>query len=97
MLIILTGFIGMTLILFAFFMNQANKWKADYLVYDLFNSIGGLLLVVYAILIESYPFLVLNSIWTIVSVRDVVLGLQKKTKKWFTSPTRKNNDLKEKK
>lgn len=41
MLVTLTGFIGMALILFAFFMNQTNKWKADFLVYDVFDSVGG--------------------------------------------------------
>lgn len=75
MLETIIGFLGMILILFAFVMNQTHKWKTDYALYDLFNSIGGLLMVIYAILIASYPFLILNAIWTIVSVRDLYFDL----------------------
>ena len=71
------GSTGMLMILAAFFMNQTHRWSADSIVYDGFNSAGGLLLVIYALAIGSWPFLILNGIWTIVSVRDIVMDLQK--------------------
>jgi hypothetical protein len=77
----LTGFSGMFLILFAFIMNQINKWKGDFIIYDAFNSIGSFSLIVYAIMISSYPFLILNIVWFVVSIRDVLLDLKKTKKK----------------
>lgn len=77
----LTGFSGMFLILFAFIMNQINKWKGDFIIYDAFNSIGSFLLIIYAIMISSYPFLILNIVWFVVSIRDVLLDLRKTKKK----------------
>ena len=75
------GFGGMFLILLAFLMNQIHKWKEDDLAYDLTNSLGSLLLMGYAIMLKSYPFLILNGIWFIVSARDVVLDIKNAEKK----------------
>ncbi len=65
----------MAMILVAFFMNESHRWSTDALVYDSFNAIGALLLVVYALAIHSWPFLFLNSIWVIVSARAIVTHL----------------------
>ena len=75
------GFIGMTLILFAFIMEQTNKWKNDDLSYDLCNAVGALFMVIYAYFIASYPFLLLNSVWAFVSVKDVVIDIRVKKKR----------------
>ena len=77
MIIEIIGFIGMFLILFAFIMNQLNKWDSNALIYDLFNSMGGLMLITYALMIKSYPFLILNVVWTVVSIKDVFMDLRK--------------------
>lgn len=74
----LIGVAGAALVLLAFVMNQLHKWKDDDLVYDLVNLIGGTLLVTYAYLLESYPFLALNGVWALVSLRDVIMGLKRK-------------------
>lgn len=81
MLIEIIGFSGMFLILLAFLMNQAHKWKEDDLAYDLTNSVGSFLLMGYAVMLKSYPFLILNGIWFIVSARDVVLDIKTAKKK----------------
>ncbi|MBW3002370.1 hypothetical protein KY338_04365 [Candidatus Woesearchaeota archaeon] len=83
------GVIGMALILLAFFMNQTHRWKDDDLIYDITNLAGGVLLVVYAVYLNSWPFFILNCVWVVVSARDVYLDLRKvkKTKKshlWHT-------------
>lgn len=74
------GIAGMALILFAFFMNQIGKWKTDFLVYDSFNFFGGALMASYALMIGSYPFLALNSVWAAVSLADIFQDLKKSRK-----------------
>ncbi|MFA5188498.1 MAG: hypothetical protein WC460_04010 [Patescibacteria group bacterium] len=76
-LTIIIGSLGALLILIAFIMNQLHKWQEDYLIYDLVNAIGSLLLVTYAIILASYPFLILNLVWLALSLRDVVVDLKK--------------------
>ena len=74
------GIIGAGLILLAFILQQTHVWKNDDFVYDFVNFIGAVLLVIYGVLIKGYPFVVLNSIWAIVSLRDVFIDLRKSKK-----------------
>ncbi len=67
----LLGILGAGLILLAFVLNEFNIINKDNLSYDMLNFIGALILVIYAYLIESYPFMVLNLIWMLVSFRDL--------------------------
>lgn len=75
---LIIGLIGMALILFAFFMNQTHKWKAEYPIYDIVNIIGAALLITYSLLIKSWPFLILNAVWFIVSVRELFIDIKAK-------------------
>jgi hypothetical protein len=68
----LIGVSGAALLLLSFILNQLHVWKDDYLIYDLCNMAGGALLVWYAVLLAAWPFAVLNGIWSLVSLRDVV-------------------------
>ncbi|MBI4992441.1 MAG: hypothetical protein HZB99_04455 [Candidatus Harrisonbacteria bacterium] len=77
---LLVGTTGAIFILIAFIFNQTHRWKDDDVIYDLFNLIGGLLLVTYAFLLKTYPFLILNSVWALVSLMDVFQDLYKKLK-----------------
>jgi len=74
----LIGTTGATLILIAFIMNQMHRWKDTDLVYDFTNFTGSALLIAYALLLNSAPFLILNSVWAAVSLKDVILFLNKK-------------------
>ncbi len=65
------GYLGMFLILTAFIMEQFHKWKDNSLIFGLTNFTGALLMSIYAIIIKSIPFLVLNVVWMIVSLRDI--------------------------
>lgn len=65
------GVIGTLLLLFAFIMNQIHRWKNDYLIYDLVNFIGSVFLVIYAIILPSFPLLILFLVWASMSVYDV--------------------------
>lgn len=67
-----TGFFGMALILGAFTFNMTRRWQVTDLAYCITNAIGSALLVIYAFLLGSWPFLILNLVWVGVSVRGVL-------------------------
>jgi hypothetical protein len=75
---LIIGIIGGSIILIAFLLNQIGKLKREFFIYDFLNFIGALLLSIYAYLIESYPFMVLNGIWTIFSLKDSITDILKK-------------------
>jgi len=56
-------------------LEQKNIWKNDSLAYDVINLVGSGLLVAYGVLIGAWPFVILNSIWAIFSLRDVFKDL----------------------
>lgn len=72
------GIIGATLILLSFLLEQTNVWKNSDLVYDFVNFIGATILIVYGVLIVAYPFVVLNCVWALFSLKDVILDLKRK-------------------
>lgn len=78
---LIIGTLGAAIILIAFLLSQFKIWNQDNVWYDLLNFVGSLLLVVYAVLLKSYPFLILNTIWGLVSLKDVV--------KWLVVENRK--------
>jgi hypothetical protein len=67
------GFVGALLILVAFTLNQLGRWQTTDVRYDVVNAVGALLLIGYAYLLESYPFILLNTVWFLVAIRDLVL------------------------
>lgn len=73
----LVGIAGTGIILIAFLLNQFGKWSTESRSYDVANAVGSLILVVYAIMLDSIPFTILNSVWFIVSFRDVVRSFRK--------------------
>ena len=77
MIEMIIGFIGMFLILLAFFMNQTRKWKTTEPIYDVINFVGALMLIIYSFLIKSWPFLILNLVWLIVSFREALIDVKK--------------------
>jgi len=94
MLVLLVGVLGMILILLAFLMNQTHRWSEDFLMYDFSNFLGSLLLVTYACLIGSWPFLILNLVWMLYSLKDTVLDMKGKGKPSKNLPGHKKKRLK---
>lgn len=74
---LIIGFLGMLLILIAFLMDQIHKWNSDNLIYDIFNFFGSLFLMYYSLVLVSIPFLILNFIWAIFSLKDIVKDLKR--------------------
>lgn len=77
---LMIGLSGMVLVLLAFLMNQTHIWKDTDLIYDGTNFLGGALLVWYAWIIYSWPFLLLNGVWALWSLRDVYLDIKQPKK-----------------
>ncbi len=69
--ITILGIIGASLVLIGFVGNRLRYWRADEGVYLFINAIGSGVLVVYSVIIESWPFVALNVVWLLFSVNDV--------------------------
>ena len=74
------GILGALIILLCFVANEFNKIDRHPFVYDIGNVIGSLLLSGYAYLLGSWPFLVLNVIWAVVALRDLIYQKRKTQK-----------------
>ena len=75
------GILGATIILILFLGNQFNKISNDSVWYDFGNFVGSAMLVYFAVVTKSLPFVVLNTVWAIVSLKDVFIGLTQKKEK----------------
>lgn len=70
------GILGMAAILIAFLMEQRHKWSGDDLIYDFTNFVGSFLLVVYGLSGRAWPFVILNTIWALYSLKDVMTSVR---------------------
>lgn len=70
------GATGAGIILIFFILNEIHKISTDNVWYDLGNFFGSFLLVIYAYLLGSIPFLILNAVWAIFSLKEVVSSLR---------------------
>ena len=57
------GFVGLTLLLSAFVLNQMDRMSAGSLSYNLMNALGGYILTYYAIMLGNIPFTLLEFVW----------------------------------
>ncbi len=79
------GIAGMILVLIGFFMVQSHRWSSDSIRYDIINLIGSILLVFYSIAGKVWPFVILNSILAIYSLKDVLGDIVARGKKRVAS------------
>jgi hypothetical protein len=63
----IVGFIGVTILLVAFFLNLTDKLKKDSLSYLAMNFIGAGIACFASILMNYLPFIILEGCWTVVS------------------------------
>jgi hypothetical protein len=75
-----TGFIGVTILLVAYFLNLKNTITKDSLSYLLLNTIGAGIACLASVLLSYLPFIILEGSWTIVSVIGLI-GYFKSNKK----------------
>lgn len=67
-----TGFIGVTLLLLAFFLNLKDKIKTDSLSYLLLNFMGAGIACLASMLLNYLPFVILEGCWALVSLVGLV-------------------------
>ena len=68
------GVIGMIFLLTAFALNLFKKVTQDSLIYNIFNIIGAGLLAYYAYVLNSLPFLILETIWILFAVYKLIFS-----------------------
>lgn len=71
------GFIGVSILLIAFFLNLRDIIGKDSLTYILLNIIGAGIACLASVLIHFVPFIILEGCWTIVSAYGLVQYLRK--------------------
>ena len=62
------GSIGVFILLLAFVLNLLNKISRDNIFYILMNTVGAALACFASYLIHYIPFIILEAVWTIVSL-----------------------------
>jgi hypothetical protein len=63
-----TGTIGVTMLLLAFFLNLNNMIRKESYVYLILNVLGAGISCVASVLLSYWPFIVLEAVWTLVSL-----------------------------
>lgn len=71
---LIIGLTGMTLVLLAFLLNVSKVLNAQDRRYLFLNIIGSIILIWYAILLGSVPFIVLNAVWISAAVWGLFHG-----------------------
>jgi hypothetical protein len=61
------GFIGVALILLAYFLNEIGKISNKNIAFILLNLIGSTLACLASVLINYWPFIILEAAWALVS------------------------------
>ncbi len=67
-----TGFIGVTILLIAYFLNLRDIVKKDSLTYLLLNAIGAAIACFASVLLKYLPFIILEGCWTFVSAIGLI-------------------------
>lgn len=66
------GFIGVFQILLAYFLNAIEKISNKSLVFILLNLVGAAMACTASVLLKYWPFIVLEGIWTLVSLYSLI-------------------------
>lgn len=72
------GSIGVVLMVIAYYLNITDKLDDDDISYILLNLFGGVLAFIASYLISYYPFMILEGVWTLISVWGVYDYIKRK-------------------
>jgi hypothetical protein len=72
------GFIGVTLLLIAYFLNLTNRLSKESLGYLSINFMGAGIACFASILLDYMPFIILEGSWTLVSAYGIIQYFKKK-------------------
>ena len=73
-----TGSVGVGILLIAYFLNLGNIIKNNSITYLMMNVTGGALSCLASVLLEYFPFIILEGCWTIVSIAGVLKVISRK-------------------
>jgi hypothetical protein len=74
---LIIGSLGAAIILIAFIALQFHYITDEDVRYDAANAVGSAFLVWYAYVGGIWPFFILNTVWGLVSLRDVIRYFQR--------------------
>lgn len=69
---LLIGVLGALCVLVGFLLVQRHIWTQDSLSYDILNCAGSSLLLIYGWAGEAWPFVALNAVWALYSLKDII-------------------------
>jgi hypothetical protein len=72
------GFIGVTILLIAYFLNLTDKIGKDSVVYLQMNFFGAGLACLASVLMNYWPFIILEGSWALVSAIGIVNYIKNK-------------------
>jgi len=72
------GFIGVAILLIAYFLNLTDKIGKDSLIYLQMNFIGAGLACLASVLMKYVPFIILEGSWSIVSAFGILKSIKQK-------------------
>lgn len=78
LLIQFVSLVGAGLILVAYAAHQAGHIGRESLVYHALNAVGGLVLCIVAIAASQVGFIVLEGVWTVISLGAIVRSLRRR-------------------
>jgi len=68
--------IGVSMVLFAYFLNTMRYIPVNGKLYYVLNSVGGALSCYAALLINFWPFVILEAVWTFVSIYGLIRAMK---------------------
>jgi hypothetical protein len=71
------GFVGVAILLVAFLLNLMKKITERSVSYLLMNAVGASLTCLASILIVYVPFIILEAVWTVVSLLTLIHVMRK--------------------
>jgi hypothetical protein len=71
------GSVGVSILLIAYLLNLLKKITQDSVVYVLMNLMGALLAGLASVMINYTPFIILESVWVLVSLVSLINILRK--------------------
>lgn len=66
------GFVGVAILLAAFFLNLSNKMNKDSVAYLSMNILGAGLACYASVRLKYFPFILLEGCWTLVSIIGLI-------------------------
>ena len=75
---VIVGWIGMLLIILAYYLLSKKRLKSNDIRYHLLNGFGGVGLLISSAYVKLWPVAVLNIFWTLVAIYSIIKITEKK-------------------